>query len=184
MKLKKQYIKILQKAFKVWSNKLDDYDLRYAMDEIYYAKSPAAAIQKFLSSEYGYDSSFNDCKTRRVPSDDKIEYNDGVVYKTGFRSCIEDNMEELERMNMIRKLPDDTMFYIQDRRNYVGNSVLWWGLNSGGYVTDPKKAMKVSKEYILKHAWRKTDIIWEATEVENNITSHVDAQYLNKKKSF
>lgn len=40
MKLKKQYIKILQKAFKVWSNKLDDYDLRYAMDEIYYAKSP------------------------------------------------------------------------------------------------------------------------------------------------
>lgn len=57
MKLKKQYIKILQKAFKVWSNKLDDYDLRYAMDEIYYAKSPAAAIQKFLSSEYGYDSS-------------------------------------------------------------------------------------------------------------------------------
>jgi len=44
--------------------------------------------------------------------------------------------------------------------------------------------MKVSKEYILKHVWRKTDIIWEATEVENNITSHVDAQYLNKKKSF
>ena len=184
MKLKKKYTKIIKKAFNVWSDKMDAYDLHYAMNDIYYAKSPAAAIQDFLSSEYGCDLEFSDCRTRRVPSDDKIEYNDGTVFKKGFRSCIEDDMEEIERMNAIRKLPDDTMFYVQDRRNYVGNSVLWWGLDAAGYVIDPRKAMKVSKDYILKHIWRKTDIIWEATEVENNITAHVDSQHLNRKKSF
>lgn len=43
--------------------------------------------------------------------------------------------------------------------------------------------MKVTKEYILSKKWRDTDVIWEATEVENNISSHANAQCLENNKS-
>lgn len=184
MELNKKHITILEKAFSVWSDKMDAYDLHYAKEDVYHAKSPAQAIRKFLSSEWGYDLEFSDCRTKRIPSFDKIVYNDGNVCISDIKYKIEEHLSEIERMNKIRLLPDDTMFYVQDKRNYVGNSVVWWGKDENGYVIDPNKAMKVTKEYILSKKWRNTDVIWEATEVENNISWHVDAQYLKNNKSY
>lgn len=181
---KKKYVTIVEKAFSVWSDKMDAYDLHYAKEDIYHAKSPAQAIRKFLSSKWGYDLEFGDCRTKRMTLFDKICYNDGNICKNDIRYFIEEYIDEIERMNKIQKLPDDTMFYVQDKRNYVGNSVLWWGKGASGYVTDLRKAMKVSKEYILSKKWRKTDIIWESTDVENNISWHIDSQYLKHNKSF
>lgn len=184
MELNKKYITIVEKAFSVWSDKMNAYDLHYAKEDVYRAKSPAQAIRKFLSSEWGYDLEFSDCRTQRIPSFDNIVYNDGNICINDIRCHIEGYMDEIERINKIQRLPDDSMFYVQDKRNYVGNSVLWWGKDENGYTIDPRKAMKVSKEYILSKKWRKTDIIWESTEVENNISWHVDAQYLKHNKSF
>ena len=78
------------------------------------------------------------------------------------------------------------MYYVQDSRNYVGNSILWWGLGGNGYVTQLKDAQKYTKAEILKSFsdGRETDIIWRASHVEANIRTHVDAQYLQREYSY
>lgn len=44
----------------------------------------------------------------------------------------------------------EEMYYIQDRRTFVGNSVVWWGPDYGGYVTDIDKAGLYTKEEAFK----------------------------------
>ena len=98
------------------------------------------------------------------------------------RGSIKRILENRERVNRLTSLPDDEYFYVQDARSYVGNAVLWWGLNSSGYVTDPKKAHKYTKEEIVKKFsdGRDTDIIWPASHVESAIKEFVDIQGLNR----
>jgi len=49
----------------------------------------------------------------------------------------------------------DDKFYIQDCRNYVGNSMLWWKHGNCGYVCDIREAKvftKAGAERICKRA--------------------------------
>jgi hypothetical protein len=77
------------------------------------------------------------------------------------------------------------LFYIQDSRSYVGNAVLWWGLESKGYTTDPAKAQKYTREQAeAQHRSRKTDIPWPCEYVDTKIKQFVDSQYLNREKAL
>ena len=84
----------------------------------------------------------------------------------------------IERRVAIKNLPEDDTYYVQDRRSYVGNSILWWAKGGNGYTTDITKAHKYSKSDLQK-SWRDTDIIWSAEHVDKNIKQHVDMQSLN-----
>ena len=78
----------------------------------------------------------------------------------------------------------EEMYYIQDSRSFIGNSVIWWGIDSKGYTTDISKAGKYTKDEaftICKN--RDTDIAWLCSHVDKNIKQHVDMQYLKKKYS-
>ena len=44
----------------------------------------------------------------------------------------------------------EELYYIQDSRSYLGNAILWWGLNSQGYTADLNKAQKYTKEEAIK----------------------------------
>jgi hypothetical protein len=76
------------------------------------------------------------------------------------------------------EFPDDASFYIQ--KGYVGNAVLWWGLNSCGYVCDIEEAQLYTREEVLSRFvnGRESDIIWESQHALNGIKKIVDGQYL------
>ncbi len=107
---------------------------------------------------------------------------DYVLYDRSMvkRYCI----EELKKEDRISNLSDDETYYVQDRRNYVGNAVLWWGLNSSGYTTDLKRAQKYTGAELKQGSWRDTDIIWESEHVETAVREYVDMQYLDKENSI
>lgn len=73
------------------------------------------------------------------------------------------------------------MFYLQDSRNFVGNSPLWWAKGRGGYTCDIDKAELFTEQEAMKlFEDRSTDIPWKKEDVENAIKRLVDAQYLQK----
>lgn len=70
---------------------------------------------------------------------------------------------------------DDTMeelYYIQDTRNYVGNSVLWWRPNGTGYTTNLVEAWRVPATW----KGRDTDKLWLCVEIDRRATWQFDMQ--------
>jgi hypothetical protein len=73
------------------------------------------------------------------------------------------------------------MYYIQN--GYIGNAILWWGINSKGYTTDINKAGKYTIEEATKIIQRPQDIAWPCDYIDNNEAAKkltVDIQYLDK----
>jgi hypothetical protein len=76
------------------------------------------------------------------------------------------------------EMPNEEMYYIQDTRTYVGNSVMWWRVGGNGYTTD------------LKHAWRvpatwrgrETDKLWPCSAIDAGSQLHFDHQKLRDLK--
>ena len=69
-------------------------------------------------------------------------------------------------------------YYIQDKRQYVGNSILWWAKNHNGYTTDIDKAhIFTEKEAIEICGQRDTDIAWNTEYIDQRISKHVDMQH-------
>ena len=84
-----------------------------------------------------------------------------------------------EQLTLILKL-----YYIQDSRNYVGNSMLFWRKGNAGYTTDIDEAKICSEEEALKiYNNRETDIPWEKEYIDSKIKKHVDMQYCDKEES-
>lgn len=72
-------------------------------------------------------------------------------------------------------------FYIQDTRQYVGNCVLWWCPNSGGYTTQIDEAGLYTEEEANKICSnRNTDIAWPQDVVEKSIVKHVRIERLRR----
>lgn len=69
-------------------------------------------------------------------------------------------------------------FYVQDTRNYVGNSILWWRHEGQGYTTDLAEAMIVDKNWV----GRPTDKLWEINSIDAIATKQVDMQKLRSLK--
>lgn len=75
-----------------------------------------------------------------------------------------------------RVIVDDAMYFVQDKRQYVGNSVLWWGVDGGGYTSDLNKAGRYAGSRV--RSMRDTDVPWPVGYILERSTLHVDAQRL------
>jgi hypothetical protein len=69
-------------------------------------------------------------------------------------------------------------FYIQDRRSFVGNSVVWWRPNGKGYTVDLRDAGVYDEDEIK--GLRSTDIPWLVEEINRLVQHHIDMQDLRK----
>ncbi len=74
------------------------------------------------------------------------------------------------------------LYYIQN--GYVGNAILWWGIDSKGYTTDITKAGKYTKEQAKEIIQRPQDVAWLCKHVDNNEAAKkliIDVQYLKRR---
>lgn len=169
-------IEILKKAWRLSTKNMSEP--WFYVNEIYYGTKGQAKAQAIINNDNAElltDDEFNFMTVRvlRCKEHDIIFYNGEKNYRY--------NIGMIDRNLKIKNLPADKMYYVQDRRNYVGNSVLWWGLNSNGYTTNIDKAHKFTKQEVQQFInGRPTDIIWESSHVEQGILRHVDGQKLNR----
>lgn len=182
-------LELIQKAFIVWHKgmldenpyegyRIEDIPVTYA-DTAYEAIKNATLPYDY--ELYGQTPKRSDLKVRRAPGGDKVMCFGNIT--TRVNATLAFKKEELtkSRRFKIEQYPDNTMFYVQN--GYVGNAVLWWGLNSCGYVTDINHAQIYTKKEILDRFvdGREEDRIWEASHVLSNIKQVVDCQKLNYK---
>lgn len=73
------------------------------------------------------------------------------------------------------------LYYMQDKRQFVGNDVLWWAIGSNGYTTNIDKAELFTEQEIK--SYRDTDIPWPFDYINSIARRAVDMQYLDKEKS-
>lgn len=71
-------------------------------------------------------------------------------------------------------------FYLQDKRKFVGNNMLWWAKDGKGYTTDLSKAHVFSDADVAKGASRDTDIFWPVAYINSLSRPCVDMQYAKK----
>jgi len=82
-------------------------------------------------------------------------------------------MGSLERQRLV---DDGRLYYVQDTRTYVGNSVMWWCPDGKGYTTHIDLAGKYKAD---ERSWRDTDKLWAVEEIDNVWSHHVDMQKLD-----
>ena len=74
----------------------------------------------------------------------------------------------------------DERFYLQDKRQYVGNDLLWWAKDGRGYTTDLSMAEVYSKaDAVKQNQSRETDIPWPKSYVDAKTRPAVDMQYVD-----
>lgn len=69
------------------------------------------------------------------------------------------------------------LFYLQDKRTYVGNSILWWAKDHRGYTCHLDKAHIFTEEEVLKRT-RDTDVPWPKDLIDEIASRQVDMQLL------
>lgn len=154
-------------------------------DTVYYGTRGAAKLSAVPYNDAGKtlkgdDVCFLNIKVRRRPEEDIIRYK-GVSMP---RRVMNQDIEELNRNESLLKHKEE-FFYIQDKRSYVGNSVLWWAKDSKGYCCHLPDAHLYTKEEVLKgFPWRDTDIIHPVSSVIKAVRKHVDMQYLKPENSI
>jgi|LakMenEpi03Aug12_release.lakeMendotaPanAssembly.Ray.scaffolds.fasta_scaffold451957_3 hypothetical protein len=179
--MKNEKYLVIEKAYCLNNNNLEE---PYFIDtDIIYYGTRGQVKKKALPD---YDSckiygttdyvEFHTIKVKRRPQFDKIMFGDKIIKRF--------QLEEFERKESIKTLPKDKIYVVQDRRSYVGNAVLWWGINGNGYVCDIHKAHKYTYDELQKFKPRDTDIIWDIDHVMTATKLIVDAQYLNKEFSI
>ena len=78
------------------------------------------------------------------------------------------------------KPANDDQFYLQDSRDYVGNSMLFWR-KGGGYTTDLTQAEVFPKDSALKqHRDRDTDMQWSKEYIDSLAKPVVDTQVADR----
>jgi len=70
----------------------------------------------------------------------------------------------------------DKLFYMQDSRQYVGNSMLWWAKECRGYTCDIRRAEIFTLSESKKRTNRPTDVLWPKDFIDDRISYHVDSQ--------
>lgn len=74
----------------------------------------------------------------------------------------------------------EELYYLQDKRSYVGNSMLFWARNNAGYTTNLDQAQKYTASELDKMDLRETDVPWKANYLLGIATLNVDIQHANK----
>lgn len=166
--------KPVKKAWKVWYPLDSNYDIYCSTQNPVYAETREQARTKYEGdmSNIGYI----DIKAIRWKEMDVYEY-DG---RTLSKSRIDREEAKKERNRKLQELPEG-LYYIQN--GYCGNNVVFWGPNGAGYTSNVANAGKYTKEEMLKIMinGREEDKVWPAKEIETNLISVVDSQYLNYK---
>ena len=76
-------------------------------------------------------------------------------------------------------------FYLQDKRQYVGNDLLFWAKDGKGYTTDLRKAHVYTKEEAFKqNRMRDTDIPWPKEYIDSKVRPAVDHQHVDIKEAL
>lgn len=70
-------------------------------------------------------------------------------------------------------------FYIQDKRQIVGNCLVFWRHEGHGYTTSLVDAWVVDESW---KPWRNTDVLWPKEEIDSIAQLTVDHQRLNRIK--
>lgn len=168
-------MEIVRKAYEVKDPTVYEFDNSEDNWQLVYAKTFGEA--KSLCVDY---NEFTNIRARRASYADKVMFEGREIDRSSAEYFIKKNKRTVERTNAVNKFPDDAMFFIQN--GFVGNSVLWWALNSNGYTTDITRAQKYTKKEVLERfvCGREEDRIWEANHVLQNIRQHVDGQYLDR----
>jgi len=74
-------------------------------------------------------------------------------------------------------------YFLQDKRSYVGNNMLWWS-KKGGYTCNIEDAEEFSKEKAMKSFKdRMTDVPYKSSDIRKNCRKVVDMQYVVKDDS-
>ena len=71
---------------------------------------------------------------------------------------------------------DEALFYVQDKRQHVGNCVLWWAKDRCGYTCHLDKAGLYTATECK--GMRDTDVPWPRAMVEEAASLMVDMQKL------
>jgi hypothetical protein len=72
-------------------------------------------------------------------------------------------------------------YYLQDKRDFVGNCVLWWRKNREGYCTDLREAHVFTRDEAYgQHDCRETDIPWPKAYIDRLSAPTVDMQKLKR----
>jgi hypothetical protein len=80
---------------------------------------------------------------------------------------------------------EDDLYYLQDKRSYVGNCVLWWAKDRKGYTTNLTQAHVFTKaEASAQHDSRDTDIPWPKAYVDARSAPTVDMQKLRRAEAM
>lgn len=71
-------------------------------------------------------------------------------------------------------------YYMQDTRDYVGNSMLWWAKDGKGYVCDIRRAHVFTLAEARSWTHRETDVLWPCEYIDKRIAHHIDMQYCER----
>lgn len=66
----------------------------------------------------------------------------------------------------------EQLYYIQNTRSYVGNSVMWWCTDGNGYTSNLAEAWKVPETW----RGRDTDKLWPCDAIDSRATRQFDMQ--------
>jgi hypothetical protein len=95
-----------------------------------------------------------------------------------------DRIAELESTLGLQAL-DDGLYYLQDKRTYVGNCPMWWVKDGNGYTTRLDTAHRYTKdEAFAQHRMRETDIPWPCNVVDPLERPTIDVQDLHRTDYF
>lgn len=72
------------------------------------------------------------------------------------------------------------MFYLQDSRSYLGNSMIWWSRDNK-HTTDLAMAREFTfEEAMALHRQRETDIPWPVEYISPRLQLTVDMQHVRR----
>ena len=75
----------------------------------------------------------------------------------------------------------EPMFYLQDRRQYVGNCPLWWAIGGAGYTTRIDQAQRYTRaEAYDQNRTRDTDVPWPCEQIDALVRPTIDYQDLRR----
>ena len=75
-------------------------------------------------------------------------------------------------------MPEQQLYYVQEKSQYVCNCVLWWGKDRCGYITQIEEAGLYTADECA--GMRPTDVPWRKEVVEAAICRHVRIEHLQE----
>lgn len=81
----------------------------------------------------------------------------------------------------------DKLFYLQDARQIIGNTMLWWAKDHHGYTTDLAKAHVFTEDEITREGGftdRTTDVAWPKEYIDERARLRVDVQITDQSQAI